>query len=135
MKHIYPLFTVSDLPAAARFYTSFFGLEVVFEAEWYLHLVDPASGEQLAFIVPGHETVPAAFRARGSSGVILSMEVDDAAALASRAGAEKVELAYPLTDERFGQRHFMLVDPNGLLVDVIEPIEPDPAWLAEQQRS
>ena len=38
-----------------------------------------------------------------------------------------------LRDEVFGQRHFIAADPNGILVDVITPIEPDPDWLAAQQ--
>ncbi|WP_343294143.1 hypothetical protein [Ruegeria sp. ANG-R] len=29
-----------------------------------------------------------------------------------------------LTDESFGQRHFITCDPNGVLIDVIKPIPP-----------
>ena len=37
----------------------------------------------------------------------------------------------PLTDEAFGQRHFITRDPNGVLIDVIKPIPPA-AEFAEQ---
>ena len=34
----------------------------------------------------------------------------------------------PLTDEAFGQRHFITRDPNGVLIDVITPIPPAPEY-------
>ena len=54
----------------------------------------------------------------------------DAAAEHARLLAEGVEVVQPLRDEVFGQRHFIAVDPNGILLDIITPIEPDPDWLA-----
>ena len=36
----------------------------------------------------------------------------------------------PLTDEDFGQRHFITRDPNGVLIDVITPIPPSPEYAA-----
>ncbi len=44
--------------------------------------------------------------------------------------ADGVELAQELRDEEFGQRHFMAVDPNGLLVDVYQPIPFSDAFAA-----
>ncbi|THB79312.1 MAG: glyoxalase/bleomycin resistance/extradiol dioxygenase family protein, partial [Desulfobulbaceae bacterium] len=39
-----------------------------------------------------------------------------------------------IKSEDFGQRHFIVVDPNGILVDVIQNIEPS-AEFAEQYGS
>ncbi len=36
-----------------------------------------------------------------------------------------------LRDEPFGQRHFITRDPNGVLIDVITPIEPSPEYAAQ----
>ena len=36
----------------------------------------------------------------------------------------------PLRDEAFGQRHFIVEAPGGVLVDVIEPIEPSAEFAA-----
>ena len=36
-----------------------------------------------------------------------------------------------LRDEDFGQRHFITADPNGVLIDVIKPIEPSAAFLGQ----
>lgn len=37
----------------------------------------------------------------------------------------------PLRSEEFGQRHFIVADPNGVLIDVITPIPPSGTF-AEQ---
>jgi catechol 2,3-dioxygenase-like lactoylglutathione lyase family enzyme len=129
MQSIYSVYTVADVEAARAFYVEHFGLSVVFEADWYVQLHGATPAVQLAFIRPGHETVPAGFREAHAHGVLVSIEVADARALAQRFVDRGVPLVVPLKDEPFGQRHFMVVDPSGLLVDVIEPIEPDPQWL------
>ena len=62
--------------------------------------------------------------------MILSFYVEDAAAEHARLAAAGVPISQPLRDEVFGQRHFIAADPNGILIDIITPIEPDAAWLA-----
>ena len=37
----------------------------------------------------------------------------------------------PLTDEAFGQRHSILADPSGVLVDVVKPIPPSAEFAAQ----
>ena len=39
-------------------------------------------------------------------------------------------VGYALTDEAFGQRHFITADPNGVLIDVITPIPPSAEFAA-----
>ncbi|MCU1681147.1 MAG: hypothetical protein JWQ81_1886 [Amycolatopsis sp.] len=56
--------------------------------------------------------------------------VEDAAAEEKRLRAEGVEIVRSVRDEDYGQRHFFALDPNGILLDVIEPIQPTPEWLA-----
>jgi hypothetical protein len=56
--------------------------------------------------------------------------VPDAAAVDARLRAAGVRVMLPLRDEPFGQRHVMVADPNGVLVDVVQPIPADPDWLA-----
>ena len=60
----------------------------------------------------------------------LKSRVEDAAAEYERLASRGLSIAQPLRDEVFGQRHFIAADPNGILIDVITPIEPDPEWLA-----
>lgn len=130
---MFPLIHVSDVAAAATFYRKHFGFTPVFESDWYMHLRGDAEGLfEIALIDYTHDSIPEAGR-RPTTGFILSFYVEDAAAEARRLEAEGVTIAQPLRDEVFGQRHIILADPNGILIDVIEAIDPDPAWLAAQQ--
>lgn len=118
---IYPVIMTSDVPGLAAFFRENFGYEAVFEADWYISLRKDAW--ELAVLKKDHPTVPAGFRA-ASEGLLINIEVEDADA----AYAELVQGAglCPVLDirsEDFGQRHFILEAPGGVLVDVIQPIE------------
>lgn len=130
---LYPLLQVRDVAETAQFYCTQLGFTPVFESDWYIHLRGDAEAVyELAIIAFDHDSIPAEARTP-SSGVILSFEVADAAAEAARLEAEGVRIAQPLRDEVFGQRHVIVADPNGILLDLITPIEPDADWLAAQQ--
>jgi catechol 2,3-dioxygenase-like lactoylglutathione lyase family enzyme len=122
MTSFYPVVMTDDVAASAAFYVEHLGFETTFEADWYVSLRHGAF--ELAVLRHDHETVPTDFR-RTASGILLNYEVDDARAafdrLVTRAG---LEVARDLRDEAFGQRHFIVVAPGGVLVDVIENIAP-----------
>lgn len=128
---LYPLLHVRDVSATSRFYQDNFGFEPVFESDWYVQLRGGAKGHELALIAYDHETIPPQGH-HPTANLILSFEVADAAADAARLEQAGVAIVQPLRDEVFGQRHFIALDPNGILLDVITPIEPDSAWLAAQ---
>ena len=64
--------------------------------------------------------------------MLVNLEVDDVDEVYRRlvieGGREPVQ---QLRSEIFGQRHFILAAPDGVLVDVITPIEPSPEFLAQ----
>ena len=120
----YPVLLSADVPAASAFYQRHFRFRPMYEADWYVHLQsveDP--GTNLAIVAKDHETIPASARGR-TGGVLLNFEVEDVDAEYRRLGGEGLEVALPLRDEVFGQRHFILQAPDGVLVDVIRPIPP-----------
>lgn len=129
--NLYPLIQVRDVAATAAFYIQHFGFAPVFESDWYVQLRGGDRQNELAIIGFDHESIPPAGR-QPTSGLILSLEVADAAADAVRLADAGVPIVQALRDEVFGQRHFIAADPNGIFVDVITPIEPDPDWLAQQ---
>lgn len=132
MLALYPLLLVPDVEGTAQFYEQNLGFTRVFSSDWYVHLRAPAEQVyELAVIAYDHETIPEAGR-KPTSGLLLSFEVADAAAEHARLLAAGVEVVQPLRDEVFGQRHFIATDPNGILLDIITPIEPDPEWLKAQ---
>ena len=129
--NLYPLIQVRDVAATAAFYIQHFGFTPVFESDWYVQLRGGDRQNELAIIGFDHESIPPAGR-QPTSGLILSFEAADAAADAVRLADAGVPIVQALRDEVFGQRHFIAADPNGIFVDVITPIEPDPDWLAQQ---
>ncbi|MGR6922803.1 VOC family protein [[Actinomadura] parvosata] len=122
LSSFYPVICTAKVAESTDFYVRLFGFEVTFEADWYVSL--RRGPYELALLDHAHPTLPAAYR-RPVTGLLLNFEVDDVDAEWGRlvAGEGLVpELA--LRDEDFGQRHFIVADPNGVLIDVITPIAP-----------
>jgi uncharacterized glyoxalase superfamily protein PhnB len=129
----YPVLMVQDVSASAAFYTRHFDFQPAFESDWYVHLQssqDPSVN--LAILHGDHATIPS--RARGrASGILINFEVEDVDFFYSRVQEAGLEIVLPLRDEDFGQRHFIVQDPNGVLIDIITPIPPSDAY-AKQYR-
>ncbi len=126
----YPVIcTDADLVATTRdFYVQHFGFTVTFDSGWYVSL--RRDDYELAVLDATHQTIPAAGR-RTVGGLLLNFEVDDVDAvhhdLVTIAGLEP---ALALRSEDFGQRHFIVTDPAGVLIDVITEIEPSAEFAA-----
>ncbi|MEV6064787.1 VOC family protein [Nocardia asteroides] len=128
LSSFYPVLATTEIAASRDFYTRWFGFEITFEADWYVSLRRPGrDGEpacELALLDPTHPTIPAGF-GKPVQGLVLNFEVDDVDAEWARlveAGGLQAELI--LRTEDFGQRHFIVADPAGVLVDVITEVPP-----------
>lgn len=117
----------SRIPMARDFYVQHLGFQIVFEADWYvsLKMADHPHAYELALLDYTHETIPSAFR-KPVQGLLLNFEVEDVDAtyhrLIDEAGLTVVQA---LRSETFGQRHFIIEDPAGVLIDIITPIPPE----------
>ncbi len=132
LQSFYPVLIAEDVGASAQFYAEHMGFERTFESEWYIslkHRENPAY--ELAVLSPSHETIPDGFRGKSASGVLLNFEVSDATAEYERLKEAGVRIVLPLRDEGFGQRHFIGVGPGGVMLDVIEEIEPSPEFAGQ----
>lgn len=120
----YPVLMTGDVPATALWFQRHFGFAALFETDWYVHLQmpdDPAVN--LAILGVDHATIPVQGRGR-ASGLLLNFEVEDVDAEHARLLAEGLTPILPLRSEDFGQRHFILQGPEGVLIDIITPIPP-----------
>lgn len=128
VRDLYPLITTPALFEAREFYQTNFGFTVLFEASWFVYLSGPGTGgtrgATLAFMHPDHPSNPPGPETFNGLGMILTVEVDDAQAVCQRISEKRAPVVHPLTDEKWGQRRFMIRDPAGVLVDVVEQIEP-----------
>lgn len=105
------------------FYTGLFGCEVLHEEEggWFVLL--RLGDSELGFMKPNQGSQAAVFRpAFEGRGVWIAVEVEDADAEYKRMQALGVPIEVDLRDEPWGDRHFVVVDPNGIGVDVVQRV-------------
>lgn len=126
----YPVIATTDVAGTVAFYTKYFPFQPGFETDWYVHLVwDGDPRINLAVIDHTHSSIPSTHQVP-SAGVILTFEVADATAEYHRLREAGLGFVTELVDEPWGQRHFIIEDPNGLLIDIAQPIEPAPEFAA-----
>ncbi|BCB76151.1 VOC family protein [Phytohabitans flavus] len=121
----YPVICTARLKESHAFYAEWFGFETTFEADWYVSLRRPGDPPQeLALLDHTHPTIPAGF-GKPAAGLLLNFEVSDVDAEWRRLVVDGgLPAQLELRSEDFGQRHFIVADPGGVLIDVITPIAP-----------
>jgi catechol 2,3-dioxygenase-like lactoylglutathione lyase family enzyme len=100
----------SDRPEETRaFFVDLLGFEVAMDLGWVMTVASPANRSVQVTIVSNDD--PAA------PGI--SVEVADVDAVHAKAVEQGLEIAYPLRDEEWGVRRFMLREPGGTIVNVV----------------
>jgi catechol 2,3-dioxygenase-like lactoylglutathione lyase family enzyme len=100
----------SERPAETRdFFVDLLGFEVAMDIGWVVTLASPSNPSVQVTIV-GNDDMAAPG---------ISVGVDDVDAVHARAVELGFEIAYPLRDEEWGVRRFMLREPSGTLVNVV----------------
>ncbi|MFJ3582810.1 VOC family protein [Streptomyces sp. NPDC090127] len=129
----YPVLATRDVAAARDFYTRHLGFEVTFEADWYVSLRRPDTPQyELALLDHAHPTVPTGHRVALQGGLLLNFEVEDVDAEYQRLVAEgRLPEVLPLRTEEFGQRHFIVAAPDGVLIDIITVVPPSEEYAAQ----
>jgi catechol 2,3-dioxygenase-like lactoylglutathione lyase family enzyme len=119
VRRVVPNLFDADPEATRDFYTGVFELEVAMDLGWIATLAAPGNrSAQLSVFATGAEDGRDPF---------VSVEVDDVDAVHARAIALGHEVVYPLRDEDWGVRRFMLRDPTGRVVNVLSHAEDRPA--------
>jgi catechol 2,3-dioxygenase-like lactoylglutathione lyase family enzyme len=122
----YPVLSTPRLQESHAFYKEWFGFEDAFVGDWYVSLRRPGPPDhELGLLEAAHPTLPEGHRAASAQGVLLNFEVADVDAEWGRLVVEGgLTPVLSLRSEGFGQRHFIVTDPAGTLIDVITPIQP-----------
>lgn len=122
---VYPVLMTTDVPTTAAFYQDHFGFQATFESDWYVSLM--RDRWELAILDATHATIPG--HGLPAAGVLLNLEVDDVDVEYDRLVTHgPLEALVTLRSEDFGQRHFIVAGPDGVLIDVITPIEPSETY-------
>jgi catechol 2,3-dioxygenase-like lactoylglutathione lyase family enzyme len=100
----------SNEPAETRdFFVDLLGFEVAMDMGWVVTVASPTNPSVQVTIV-GNDDMAAPG---------ISVEVGDVDAIHAKAVAEGYEIVYPLRDEEWGVRRFMLREPGGTIVNVL----------------
>lgn len=126
---IYPVTMSTDPARTAAFYGELLDLVPSFTSDWYVSLATTDGQAQIATVQRDHPSVPPGFR-KAPAGALVTIETDDATSARVQAGKMGASVELELRDEAWGQRHFIVTDPDGMLVDVVEPIPPDAHYAA-----
>ncbi len=119
---MFPVMVVSDLAEVKTFYETVLGFNsVYYQEDFYLHLVSVETDVQLGFLMPEHASQPEFLhRLMDPTGYVISLEVSDANRAYSQAQQLELTISMPLKEEVWGQVHFMVQDPSGINIDIVQ---------------
>ncbi|HSD55889.1 MAG TPA: VOC family protein [Candidatus Saccharimonadales bacterium] len=117
---LHPLTITQKLNETAEFYKNYFEFKEVFTSDWYIQLAHK-SGSEMAIMLPDLPNQPAFLhKAHAGGGIAYTFETKDATAAFQKLKDADAPIIYELKDEEWGQRHFILEDPAGVYVDVVQ---------------
>lgn len=107
------------LEASKAFYCRLFDCGVIYDSDWFVLL--RLGQSELGFMLPNLEAQAPIFQPPFSGqGVWITIDVDDASVEYQRIAAMRVPIEVELRDEPWGDRHFVVIDPNGIGVDIVQ---------------
>jgi len=100
----------SERPVETRdFFVDLFGFEVAMDMGWVLTVASPTDPSVQVTII-GNDDMAAPG---------ISVGVADVDAVHAKAVEQDLEIVYPLRDEEWGVRRFMVREPSGTVVNVV----------------
>ncbi len=114
------------LTATKEFYTKTLDFGITFENDFFLLMHTPDKSFEVSFLKPNHPTQQPIFQAPfAGKGIYLTIEVENVDAVYAAIQQKNVPIEIELRDEPWGDRHFAIVDPNGVGIDIVTYSAPD----------
>jgi uncharacterized glyoxalase superfamily protein PhnB len=116
---------VDDPDASAAFAKQHFGFEEAMAADGFVSLSHPQAGFNLIYLRTGLPTFkPAALAERRADGLLIVFEVNDIDAEYERVRSAGVEITTPIETEEWGERFFQVTDPCGIVIQLVQWVDP-----------
>lgn len=124
IKRVDATISTNKLQESKTFYMKHFDFQLLYESDWYIELIarDLASG--ISFTLPQREEG----EFFNGKGLIISFEVDDVDAEYKRLKAEGLHIYQEMQDKPWGERSFVINDPNGIHLYIYKSIAPTPEY-------
>lgn len=114
------------LQETKEFYTKVLGFGITFENEYYLLMHTPDKSAEISFLQPNHPSQKPVFQTPfNGQGVYLTVEVENVDVIYKQIKEKGVAIEIELRDESWGDRHFAIVDPNGIGIDIVTYTQPE----------
>lgn len=113
------------LEETKAFYTRILNFGVTFENEFYLLMHTPGKSGEISFLQPDHPSQKPIFQPSfNGKGVYLTIEVENVDEIYEQIKRKGVAIEIEIRDEPWGDRHFAIVDPNGIGIDIVTYTKP-----------
>jgi catechol 2,3-dioxygenase-like lactoylglutathione lyase family enzyme len=111
IRRVVPDIKSTHLDESRSFYVDFLGLQMAMDMGFIMTFVSPSNPTAQISVM----------RDDGGSAVLpnVSVEVENVDEVYARAIDRGLDIVYPLTDEPWGVRRFFIVDPNGIILNVL----------------
>lgn len=116
------------LSESVTYYTEQLNFGITFQNEWYALLHTPDKSAEIAFLIPNLPTQHALFQpVFNGKGIFLTIEVKNVDKVYEEMKTKGIEIVQELKSEEWGDRHFSIVDPNGIGIDIVTYTAPGTA--------
>lgn len=114
------------LAESKAFYTQVLQFGVTFENDFYLLLHTPNQEAEISFLLPNHPSQQPLFQKPFTQqGIYLTIEVENVDDYYHKLKEQGVDIAIELREEPWGDRHFAIIDPNGIGIDIVTYSAPE----------
>ncbi|WP_299710724.1 VOC family protein [uncultured Tenacibaculum sp.] len=114
------------LQETKKFYTEVLDFGVSFENEFYLLLHTPNHSAELSFLLPNHTSQKPIFQSEfNGKGVYLTIEVENVDQVYEKLKKKGIPMEIEIRNEPWGDRHFAIVDPNNIGIDIVTYTKPE----------
>jgi len=124
IKRVDSTISTNKLQESKEFYMEHFNFRLVYESDWYIELIARDLPNGISFTLPQREEG----EFFNGKGLIISFEVDDVDGEYDRLKAEGVQIYQEMQDKPWGERSFVIDDPNGVHLYIYTAISPNPEY-------
>ena len=121
-----------DPRAGAEWFVEHIGFEINVDIGWYVN-TQHAQHKNLSldFVQRDHGSLGEGMLGASVAGTLVAFLVQDVDAEEKRLREAGLEFVLPLVSEPWGQRRFQVAGPEGLFVEILQLVAPDPQWMKD----
>lgn len=112
---------VADPAASARFLIEHFGFTEKMSADGFVNLTHVDAGFDVVYLRTGLDSFkPKRLGGSAGEGLLIAFVVEDIDAEYQRVRDAGVPIETPIETEPWGERYFQALDPNGLVIQLVQ---------------